>query len=43
MALYKSLGISYPIFLAPMTGVCTPQLASVVSNCGGLGALAAGI
>lgn len=36
------LGIQHPIFLAPMAGVSTPQLAAEVSNAGGLGALGLG-
>ena len=35
----KRIGIQYPIFLAPMAGTTTPQLAAAVSNAGGLGSL----
>lgn len=35
----QRIGIQYPIFLAPMAGTSTPQLAAVVSNAGGLGSL----
>jgi nitronate monooxygenase len=34
-------GVRYPIVLAPMGGVGTPELAAAVSNAGGLGSLAA--
>lgn len=40
--LTQRLNIQYPIFLSPMAGVTTPQLASEVSNAGGLGALGLG-
>lgn len=40
--LLQRLGIQYPIFKAPMAGVSTPQLAAIVSNAGGLGAIAIG-
>ena len=42
MSLLEKLEIKHPIFLAPMAGVTTPQLASEVSNQGGLGALGLG-
>lgn len=35
----QKLGIQYPIFLAPMAGTSTPELAAAVSNAGGLGSL----
>ena len=35
----QRLGIEQPIFLAPMAGTSTPQLAAMVSNAGGLGSL----
>ena len=38
----RNLGVSFPIFQAPMAGVSTPPLAAAVSNAGGLGALAIG-
>ncbi|MEH7392143.1 NAD(P)H-dependent flavin oxidoreductase [Bacillus sp. JJ1474] len=39
----ERLGISYPIFQAPMAGgITTPALISETSNCGGLGNLGAG-
>ena len=37
--LTERLNIEYPIFLAPMAELVTPQLAADVSNAGGLGAL----
>lgn len=37
--LTERLNIEYPIFLAPMAGLLTPELAAEVSNAGGLGAL----
>ncbi|WP_444930288.1 NAD(P)H-dependent flavin oxidoreductase [Microbulbifer sp. SSSA002] len=40
--LVEKLGISHPIFLAPMAGVSTPALAAAVSNAGGLGSLGLG-
>ena len=40
--LLQKLGIRYPIFKAPMAGVSTPELAALVSNAGGLGAVAIG-
>lgn len=42
MDLLKRLGVSHPIFVAPMAGVSTPELAAAVSNAGGLGALGLG-
>ena len=42
MTLLQQLEIQQPIFLAPMAGVSTPQLAAEVSNKGGLGALGLG-
>lgn len=42
MNLSQQLGIQYPIFLSPMAGVSTPQLAAEVSNVGGLGSLGLG-
>jgi nitronate monooxygenase len=36
------LGIEHPLIQAPMTGTCTPALASAVSNAGGLGSLGCG-
>ncbi|WP_419225245.1 NAD(P)H-dependent flavin oxidoreductase [Acinetobacter sp. A2] len=42
MALLKQLNIKHPIFLAPMAGVSTPELAAEVSNQGGLGSLGLG-
>ncbi|QFT55784.1 nitronate monooxygenase family protein [Microbulbifer sp. THAF38] len=38
----QTLGISHPIFQAPMAGVSTPELAAAVSNAGGLGAIGLG-
>ncbi len=35
----QRIGIQHPIFLAPMAGTSTPQLAAAVSNAGGLGSL----
>lgn len=35
----QRLGIQHPIFLAPMAGTSTPELAAAVSNAGGLGSL----
>lgn len=35
----QQLGIQHPIFLAPMAGTSTPELAAAVSNAGGLGSL----
>lgn len=42
MSLLEQLNIQHPIFLAPMAGVSTPQLAAEVSNQGGLGSLGLG-
>ncbi len=42
MSLLEKFGIKHPIFLAPMAGVSTPQLAAEVSNQGGLGSLGLG-
>jgi nitronate monooxygenase len=42
MTLLQQLEIKHPIFLAPMAGVSTPQLAAEVSNQGGLGSLGLG-
>lgn len=42
MVLTKQLGIRIPIFVAPMAGVSTPELAAAVSNAGGLGSLGLG-
>lgn len=42
MNILQILGISQPIFVAPMAGVSTPELAAAVSNAGGLGALGLG-
>ncbi|MCH4247659.1 MAG: nitronate monooxygenase [Acinetobacter populi] len=42
MDLLQQLDIVHPIFVAPMAGVSTPELAAVVSNAGGLGALGLG-
>lgn len=42
MELLQRLGITQPIFVAPMAGVSTPELAAAVSNAGGLGALGLG-
>lgn len=41
-SLLEKLGIQYPILKAPMAGVSTPELAAIVSNAGGLGAIAIG-
>ena len=40
--LLERLEIKHPIFLAPMAGVSTPELAAEVSNQGGLGSLGLG-
>ena len=41
-AFLQELGVTYPIFLAPLAGgPSTPELAAAVSNAGGLGALGA--
>ena len=42
MALLNRLGLSVPIFAAPMAGMSTPALAAAVSNAGGLGGLGIG-
>lgn len=42
MNLLQQLNIQHPIFLSPMAGVTTPELAAEVSNHGGLGALGLG-
>ncbi|WP_445115570.1 NAD(P)H-dependent flavin oxidoreductase [Acinetobacter sp. WZC-1] len=42
MTLLQRLEIQHPIFLAPMAGVSTPQLAAEVSGMGGLGSLGLG-
>ena len=42
MSLLEQLSIQHPIFLAPMAGVSTAQLAAEVSNQGGLGSLGLG-
>ena len=42
MTLLEQLNIKHPIFLAPMAGVSTPELAAEVSNQGGLGSLGLG-
>lgn len=42
MTLQELLQFKHPIFLAPMAGVTTPQLAAEVCNAGGLGALGLG-
>ncbi len=42
MDLLQQLDITHPIFLAPMAGVSTPELAAAVSKAGGLGALGLG-
>ena len=42
MSLLENLGIKHPIFLAPMAGVSTAELAAEVSNQGGLGSLGLG-
>ena len=42
MDLLERLGLSAPIVQAPMAGVSTPELASAVSNAGGLGSIAVG-
>ena len=36
MSLLQQLAIKHPIFLAPMAGVSTPELAAEVSNQGAL-------
>ena len=42
MTLLDRLNIRHPIFLAPMAGVSTPELAAEVTNQGGLGSLGLG-
>jgi len=42
MTLLDRLGVSLPIFQAPMAGVSTPEMAAAVSNAGGLGGIAVG-
>lgn len=42
MSVLEKLAIKHPIFLAPMAGVSTPELAAEVSNAGGLGSLGLG-
>ncbi|OTG65871.1 NAD(P)H-dependent flavin oxidoreductase [Acinetobacter silvestris] len=42
MILLDRLNIKHPIFLAPMAGVSTPELAAEVTNQGGLGSLGIG-
>lgn len=42
MDLLQRLGIIHPIFVAPMAGTSTPELAAAVSDAGGLGALGLG-
>lgn len=42
MSLLKRIGITLPIFQAPMAGVATPALAAAVSEAGGLGGLGIG-
>lgn len=42
MTILDRLGLSLPIFQAPMAGVSTPALAAAVSEAGGLGALGLG-
>lgn len=42
MTLLEQLDIQVPIFVAPMAGTSTPELAAAVSNAGGLGALGLG-
>ena len=40
--LLRRIGIDLPIIQAPMAGVSTPEMASAVSNAGGLGSLGVG-
>lgn len=40
--LIQKIGLSWPIFQAPMAGVSTPAMAAAVSNAGGLGAIGIG-
>ena len=42
MSILELLEIKHPIFLAPMAGVSTPELAAEVSNHGALGSLGLG-
>ena len=42
MSILKKLEIRHPIFVSPMAGTSTPELAAEVSNAGGLGALGLG-
>ncbi|GEB82370.1 NAD(P)H-dependent flavin oxidoreductase [Acetobacter orleanensis] len=42
MDILAQLGLTVPVFQAPMAGVATPHLAAEVSNVGGLGALGLG-
>lgn len=42
MSVLEKLALQHPIFLAPMAGVSTPELAAEVSNAGGLGSLGLG-
>ena len=42
MSILELLEIKHPIFLAPMAGVSTPELAAEVSNQGAFGALGLG-
>ena len=41
-SLLRKLGIELPIIQAPMAGVSTPEIASAVSNAGGLGSIGVG-
>lgn len=41
-ALLRKLGIEVPILQAPMAGVSTPEMAALVSNAGGVGAIGVG-
>jgi nitronate monooxygenase len=42
MTILEKLQIKHPIFLSPMAGVTTPELAAAIANSGGLGALGLG-
>jgi len=42
MSILELLEIKHPIFLSPMAGVSTPELAAEVSNQGALGSLGLG-
>ncbi len=42
MTLLDRLGLTRPVFLAPMAGISTPALAAAVSDAGGLGSLGLG-